>query len=128
MVEKRIRSIVVRTELTAEWRKRGITEWKQYAILTNIIAAATFGGVTVEGHRQLKGLGKSHNLRDHMTDLELIFTMLGEKSTAEIARTRDAQGFRPNERLPKQAAILPALPDASLRSKPESASCPPTIF
>jgi DNA-damage-inducible protein D len=95
-IEKRIRSVVVRTELTAEWRKRGISEGKEYAILTNIIAAATFDGVTVEGHKQIKGIGKGHNLRDHMTDLELIFTMLGEKSTTEIAKVRDAQGFRPN--------------------------------
>jgi DNA-damage-inducible protein D len=97
-IERRIRSVVVRTELTSEWHKRGIAQGREYAILTNIIAAATFGGVTVSGHRQIKGLGKNHDLRDHMTDLELIFTMLGEKSTTEIARVRNAQGFRPNLR------------------------------
>jgi DNA-damage-inducible protein D len=95
-IDKRIRSIVVRTELTAEWRQRGITEGRQYAILTNVIQTATFGGVTVQGHERLKGLAPHHNLRDHMTDLELIFTMLGEKSTREIARAKDAQGFSPN--------------------------------
>jgi DNA-damage-inducible protein D len=95
-IVNRIRSIAVRTELTAEWRARGIEEGKQYAILTNIISTATFGGVTTDGHMRLKGLAKHHNLRDHMTDLELIFTTLGEKSTREIARTRDAVGFSPN--------------------------------
>ena len=95
-IEKRIRTIVARKELTAEWRKRGISEGKQFAILTNVISTATFGNITVEGHQQIKGLAKHHNLRDHMTDLELIFTMLGEKSTTEIARVRNAQGFDQN--------------------------------
>jgi DNA-damage-inducible protein D len=95
-IEKRIRTIVARKELTAEWKKRGVAEGQQFAILTNIISTATFGGVTVEGHKQVKGLAKNHNLRDHMTDLELIFTMLGEKSTTEIARVRNAQGFEQN--------------------------------
>lgn len=95
-IEKRIRTIVARKELTSEWKKRGIAEGQQFGILTNIISTATFGGVTVDGHKQVKGLGKNHNLRDHMTDLELIFTMLGEKSTTEIARVRDAQGFDQN--------------------------------
>lgn len=113
-IEKRIRSIVVRTELTAEWRRRGITAGREYAILTNIIAAATFGGVTVSGHMQIKGLAKSHNLRDHMTDLELIFTMLGEKSTAEIARTRDAQGFRPNARAAESGGNIAGIARAQL--------------
>ncbi|MEM9097345.1 MAG: BRO family protein [Pseudomonadota bacterium] len=94
-IEKRIRSIVTRKELTSEWAKRGVDEGTQYATLTNMIHMATFGGVTVQGHKQIKQL-KSQNLRDHMTDLELIFTMLGEKSTTEIAQARDAQGFLQN--------------------------------
>jgi DNA-damage-inducible protein D len=97
-IEKRIRTIVARKELTSEWKKRGVKEGKEYAYLTSIISTGTFGGVTVEGHRRVKGLAKHHNLRDHMTDLELIFTMLGEKSTTEIARTRDAQGFYQNSK------------------------------
>jgi len=95
-IEKRIRSIVVRKELTSEWKKRGVQEGKQYAMLTNIISSATFGGVTIDGHKRIKGLKPHHNLRDHMTDLELIFTMLGEKSTTEIAQTRDTKGFYQN--------------------------------
>lgn len=95
-IEKRIRGIVVRNGLTDEWKARGIEEGREYAILTNVISTTTFEGVQVEDHKRLKGLRKSHNLRDHMTDLELIFTMLGEKSTTEIAVAKDAQGFDEN--------------------------------
>ncbi len=100
-IEKRLRSIAVRGELTDEWKERGVQEGKEYAILTAEIARATFG-VTPGEHGKLKGLerAKGANLRDHMTDLELIFTMLGEASTTEIARRKDAQGFVQN----KQAA------------------------
>ncbi len=94
-IEKRIRSIVTRKELTSQWAKTGVQQGREYAILTNVIHAATFGGVTVDGHKKIKGL-KSQNLRDHMTDLELIFTMLGEKSTAEIAKARDAKDYKDN--------------------------------
>jgi hypothetical protein len=95
-IEKRIRSIVARKELTAEWRRRGVQEGVEYATLTNIISERTFGMHT-ERHKRLKGL-KAQNLRDHMTDLELILTMLGETSTKEIVRQRDAQGFYENSR------------------------------
>jgi hypothetical protein len=80
----------VRGELTDEWKARGVQEGKEYAILTAEIAKATFG-VTPGAHNRIKGLDKvktGNNLRDHMTDLELIFTMLGEASTTEIARRR----------------------------------------
>ena len=96
-IEKRLRSIHVRGALTAEWKQRGVSEGREYSILTAEIARATFG-VTPGTHKKLKGLeqAKSANLRDHMTDLELIFTMLGEASTTEIAKRKDAQGFRQN--------------------------------
>ena len=97
-IEKRLRSMAVRGELTDEWNARGVQEGKEYAILTAEIARATFG-VTPGAHKKLKGLGAlktGNNLRDHMTDLELIFTMLGEAGTTEIARKHDAQGFTPN--------------------------------
>lgn len=93
-IEKRIRSMVARKELTAEWRKRGVEEGKAFAMLSNIISEHTFG-VGVERHKRLKGL-KSQNLRDHMTDMELILTMLGETSTKEIAVKRDAHGLYDN--------------------------------
>lgn len=95
-IEQRIRSIVVRTELTAEWKKRGVGESHEYAILTNVLSTRTFG-IGVADHRKIKSLKRSHNLRDHMTDLELILTMLGEKSTKEIAQSTDAQGFEQNK-------------------------------
>lgn len=93
-IEKRIRSIVARKELTREWQKRGVHDGKDYAMLSNIISEETFG-VGVERHKRIKGLS-SQNLRDHMTDLELILTMLGETSTTTIAVQRDAQGLYEN--------------------------------
>lgn len=97
-IEKRVRGIAVRDELTNEWKKRGVKEGKEYAILTSEISKATFG-VVPSDYKKLKGLTKQQeNLRDHMTDLELIFTMLGEASTTEIARTKDAQGFPKNKK------------------------------
>jgi DNA-damage-inducible protein D len=94
-IEKRMRSIAVRDERTDEWQKRGVKENKEFAILTAEISKATFG-LTPSEYKNLKGL-KRENLRDHMTDLELIFTMLGEAATTEIARNRDAQGFGQNQ-------------------------------
>lgn len=95
-IEKRMRGIAIRDELTEEWKNRGLKEQKEYAILTAEISKATFG-MTPSEYRSFKGLSKDNkNLRDHMTDLELIFTMLGEASTTEIAREKDAQGFDEN--------------------------------
>ncbi len=90
-IEKRMRSIAIREELTEEWKNRGVQEDREYAILTAEISKATFG-LTPTEYKQVKGL-KRENLRDHMNDLELIFSMLGEASTTEITRNRDAQGF-----------------------------------
>ena len=90
-IEKRMRGITIREELTDEWKNRDVKEGREYAILTAEIAQAAFG-VTPGEHKQLKGL-KRENLRDHMTDLELIFSMLGEAATTEITRVDDAQGF-----------------------------------
>jgi hypothetical protein len=94
-IEKRIRSIVVRKELTNEWKKRGVKEGVEYAMLTNAISQEAFGMHT-ENHKKLKGLQKGHNLRDHMTDMELILQMLGETSTKQIASHRDASGYSQN--------------------------------
>lgn len=96
-IEKRIRGIAVRDELTNEWSKRGVKEGLEYSILTAEISNATFGLIPSD-YKNLKGLTKaSDNLRDHMTDVELIFTMLGEASTAVIATSRDAKGFEENQ-------------------------------
>jgi hypothetical protein len=96
-----VRGIAVRDELTNEWKKRNVKEGKEFAILTAEISKATFGLIPSD-YKKLKGLTKpQENLRDHMNDLELIFSMLGEASTTEIARNKNAQGFPQNE----QAAV-----------------------
>ncbi len=107
-IDKRLRGIAVRQALTEEWSNRGIEETREYAILTNEIAKATFG-VGIKEHKKLKGLDpkfKNQNLRDHMTDLELIFNMLGEASTTEIAKKKDAQGFKENKLAAKEGGKI----------------------
>ena len=92
-IEKRIRGIAIRQELTDEWKGRGVTQEKDFAILTNEISKATFGK-TVQEYKQFKGLQKpNQNLRDHMTDWELILNMVGEKATTDITIAKDAQGL-----------------------------------
>jgi len=91
-IEKRMRGIAIREELTDEWQKRGAEEEKNYEILTAEISKATFG-ITPGEYKKLKGL-KRQNLRDHMDDFELIFTMLGERATTEIHRTEDSEGMK----------------------------------
>ena len=99
-IEKRMRGIEIRETLTDEWKKRNVGEDREYAILTAEISQATFG-MTPSEYKKFKGL-KRENLRNHMNDLELIFSMLGEASTTEIVKNKDAQGFVEN----KQAAKL----------------------
>ena len=99
-IEKRMRGIEIRETLTDEWKKRNVGENREYAILTAEISLATFG-MTPSEYKKFKGL-KHQNLRDHMNDLELIFSMLGEASTTEIAKNKDVEGFVEN----KQAAKL----------------------
>jgi DNA-damage-inducible protein D len=95
-IKERINSIDTRNKLTEEWQKRGVKEGKEYSILTAIIAKGTFD-VTPTEHKEIKGLTKpSQNLRDHMTDLELIFMSLGEALTRRTAIDEDAQGFDEN--------------------------------
>ncbi len=105
-IEKRIQSIDIRKKLTDEWQARGISEEKDYAILTSEISVAAFG-ITPEEYKKHKALDKSaDNLRDHMTDLELIFTMLGEASTAEIASNRDVHGLDPNKNAAREGGAV----------------------
>jgi DNA-damage-inducible protein D len=98
-ISMRLKAIGIRNELTDEWKKRGIREGQEYSILTAEIAKATFG-ITPAEHKTLKGLAKE-NLRDHMTNLELIFSMLGEEVTRGLVADNDVQGFMDNH----QAAI-----------------------
>jgi len=94
-VEKRMRGIAIREELTDEWKNHGVKEEKEYEILTAEISKAAFG-ITPSQYKKLKGL-KRENLRDHMTDLELIFSMLGEASTTQITRVEHPDGFYENK-------------------------------
>ena len=90
-IEKRMRGIAIREELTDEWKKRGAKEQREYEILTAEISNACFG-MTPSEYKKLKNL-KRENLRDHMNDLELIFTMLGERATTEITKTENSKGM-----------------------------------
>ena len=99
-IEKRMRSIAIREELTDEWSQRGVKAQKEYAILTAQISKATFG-LTPSEYKEVKSL-KRENLRDHMTDLELIFSMLGEASTTAIVKTQNPKGFTENKKVAKQ--------------------------
>ena len=94
-IEKRMRGIAIRAELTDEWKNRGVKEDREYSILTAEISKAAFG-LTPTEYKDLKGLQRE-NLRDHMNDLELIFSMLGEAATTEITNSKDAKGFHENK-------------------------------
>lgn len=92
-IDKRLRGIAIRQELTEEWKNREVTDEKDFAILTNEISKATFGKTVLE-YKKFKGLQKKNqNLRDHMTDWELILSMAGEKATTDITKARDSKGF-----------------------------------
>ena len=101
-IDKRLRGIAIRQNLTDEWKARGITKEKDYAILTAEITKATFG-LTPSHYKVVKGLSKKNqNLRDHMTDLELIFTMLGERVTTEISQQENPESFDDNKKVARR--------------------------
>ena len=98
-IDKRLRGIAIRQNLTDEWKERGITEKSDYAILTAEISKATFG-LTPSEYKKYKGvMKKNQNLRDHMSDLELIFTMLGERVTTEISQKEKPDTFIENKQV-----------------------------
>ncbi len=103
-IEKCMRGIAVREQLTEEWKNRGVKEGVEYGILTAEISKATFG-ITPAEYKKKKKL-KRENLRDHMNDLELIFTMLGEAATTEITQKKDAQGFAQNRTAAKKGGKI----------------------
>lgn len=103
-IEKRMRGIAIREELTDEWRKRNVGQDREYAILTAEISQATFD-MTPSQYKKFKNL-KRENLRDHMDDLELIFTMLGEASTTRITKAKNAQGFSENQKAAKEGGTI----------------------
>lgn len=101
-IDKRLRGIAIRQNLTDEWQERSISTEREFSILTAEIAKATFG-MTPSEHKQFKGLSRPQdNLRDHMTDLELIFTMLGEKVTTEISQAEKPNTFEKNKNVAKR--------------------------
>ena len=114
-IEKRMRGIEIRETLTDSWQKRGVKEQKEYAILTAEISKAAFGMASSE-YKKFKGL-KRENLRDHMDDLELIFSMLGEASTAEIVKTKDAKGFVRNKEVAKKGGSVAGRARKDLENK-----------
>ena len=114
-IEKRMRSIAIREELTEEWKNRGVKEQKEYSILTAEISKATFG-LTPSQYKKVKGL-KSQNLRDHMNDLELIFSMLGEASTTAIVKTQNPKGFIQNQKAAKQGGAVAGKARRDLETK-----------
>jgi len=103
-IEKRMRSIAIREELTDEWKNHGVNEKIEYSILTAEISKATFG-LTPSEYKKVKNL-KSQNLRDHFNDLELIFSMLGEASTTAIVRTQNPEGFVQNKQAARQGGKI----------------------
>jgi len=114
-IEKRMRGIAIREELTDEWDKRGVKREREYAILTAEISKATFG-LTPSKYKELKGL-EQENLRDHMTSLELIFTMLGEASTTEIAIRKNTQGFSQNKKAAREGGEIAGDARSALEKK-----------
>lgn len=103
-IERRMRGIAIREELTDQWKKHGVEIPKEYEILTAEISKATFG-VTPGEYKKLKGL-KRENLRDHMNDLELLFSQLGEAATTEITKTEHPQGFEKNKHVSKRGGKI----------------------
>lgn len=103
-VDKRLRGIAVRQDLTDEWTKRGVTNQEDFSILTAEISKASFG-MTPSEYKRLKGVDKE-NLRDHMTDLELIFTMLGEASTTEMEKVKDPKSFPEHKKVSREGGKI----------------------
>ncbi|MSR77717.1 MAG: phage antirepressor protein [Candidatus Omnitrophica bacterium] len=99
-IEKRMRGIAIREELTDQWKKHSVQQSKEYEILTAEISKATFG-LTPSQYKKLKGL-KRQNLQDHMNDLELIFSMLGEASTTQITKIENPDGFHENRKIARR--------------------------
>jgi hypothetical protein len=99
-----MRGIAIREELTDEWKKHGVALQKEYEILTAEISKAAFG-LTPSAHKKVKGL-KRHNLRDHMTDLELIFSMLGEAATTQITQIEHPKGFPSNKAVARRGGSV----------------------
>lgn len=116
-IEKRLRGIAIRQELTDEWKSREVTQETEFAILTNEISKATFGK-TVGEYKDFKGIERTkNNLRDHMTDWELILTMVGEKATTDITEAMDAKGLEECKITAKEGGEIANLTRTALEKK-----------
>ena len=103
-VNQRLKSIEIRKDLTDEWDKRGVKKGREYAILTDEITKA-WSGLTVKDYKKVKGL-KKQNLRDNMTNMELVLNMLAEATTTEISRQEQPDTFEQNQEIAKQGGEI----------------------
>lgn len=114
-IHQRLLAIRIRNELTDEWKKRGVQKGKEYAILTDEISRA-WSGMTTGQYKRLKGLTKE-NLRDNMTDLELVLTMLAEASTTDISKTAKLQTFEENKQVAKRGGKVAGIARQALEAE-----------
>ncbi|HJC06545.1 MAG TPA: phage antirepressor protein [Candidatus Enterocloster excrementipullorum] len=114
-VHQRLLAIRIRNELTDEWKKRGVEKGKEYAILTDEISRA-WSGMTTRQYKKLKGL-KKENLRDNMSDLELVLTMLAEASTTDIAKVTNPQGFSENQDVARRGGKVAGIARQALEAE-----------
>ena len=114
-IHQRLLAIRIRNELTDEWKKRGVQKGKEYAILTDEISRA-WSGKTTGQYKRLKGLTKE-NLRDNMTDLELVLTMLAEASTTDISKTAKPQTFEENKQVAKRGGKVAGIARQALEAE-----------
>ena len=114
-IHQRLLAIRIRNELTDKWKKRGVQKGKEYAILTDEISRA-WSGMTTGQYKRLKGLTKE-NLRDNMTDLELVLTMLAEASTTDISKTAKPQTFEENKQVAKRGGKVAGIARQALEAE-----------
>lgn len=114
-VHQRLLAIRIRNELTDEWKKRGVQKGKEYAILTDEITRA-WSGMSTRQYKQLKGL-KKENLRDNMSDLELVLTMLAEASTTDIAKAEQPQGLNENQKVARRGGNVAGIARKALEAE-----------
>ena len=114
-IHQRLLAIRIRNELTDEWKKRGVQKGREYAILTDEISRA-WSGMTTGQYKRLKGLTKE-NLRDNMTDLELVLTMLAEASTTDISKTAKPQTFEENKQVAKRGGKVAGIARQALEAE-----------
>lgn len=114
-VHQRLLAIRIRNELTDEWKKRGVQKGKEYAILTDEITRA-WTGMNTRQYKNLKGL-KKENLRDNMSDLELVLTMLAEASPTDIAKAEQPQGFDENQKVARRGGNVAGVARRALEAE-----------